>query len=166
MHPGVFLFAQLVAWQWTGAPPPNGTYRAPRVVRSGTLACTFVYDDAARTATTSCAAGGHELWHKTEPNAFVADAALAIDGGTLYSARYSDIATGCMLHAFDAQTGRHRWTVGLDGLGPISHSKYYNLVQLRVMNGRPVIFGWEAAGRYVESRDPATGALISHQLVP
>ena len=84
----------------------------------------------------------------------------------MYSARHSDISSGCALYAFDLQTGRLKWTVNLTGLGPIAHSKYFNLVQTKMIGGRVVVFGWEAAGRYVEARDAATGAMISHQLVP
>lgn len=160
------VFAQAITWQWAGAPAPNGMYQAPRTTRAGAIECTFAYDDKAYKARTSCAQGGRELWNHVEPNAFVDDAALLIDGTTLYSARHSDISSGCTLHAFDVQTGREKWAVSLTGLGPISHSKYFNLVQTRMMSGRIVVFGWEAAGRYVESRDATTGAMISHLLVP
>lgn len=162
----ILLFAQAIAWQWAGVAAPGGMYQAPRTVRAGAIECTFAYDDKVYKARTSCSQNGHELWQHTEPNAFVDDAALVIDAGTLYSARHSDISSGCTLHAFDLQTGREKWSVGLTGLGPIAHSKYFNLVQARMIGARIVIFGWEAAGRYVEARDATTGAMISHQLVP
>lgn len=160
------VVAQAIAWQWAGAPAPNGMYQAPRTVRAGAIECTFTYDDKAYKSRTSCSQAGRELWNHVDVNSFVDDTALVIDGGTLYSARHSDISTGCTLHAFDVQTGREKWAVALTGLGPIAHSKYFNLVQARVTGGRVVVFGWEAAGRYVEARDAATGAMISHQLVP
>jgi hypothetical protein len=160
------VLAQAIAWQWVGTPAPAGMYQAPRIVRAGTIECTFTYDDKASTARTSCSQGGRELWHHVEGNAFVDDTALLIDGATLYSARHSDISSGCTVHALDVQTGREKWAVSLSGLGPIAHSKYFNLVQTRMLGGRIVVFGWEAAGRYIEARDTATGALVSHQLVP
>jgi hypothetical protein len=167
MGPALLLFAQAIAWQWTGAPAPSSAHRyAPQTVHAGAVDCSFTYDDKARTARTSCARAGAELWHVVERNAFVADASLVLDGGTLYSARFSDISTGCTLHAFDAQTGRERWAVPLVAAGPVAHSEYWNVVQARVIAGAPVVFGWEAAGRYIESRDPATGAMLSHQSVP
>jgi len=166
MGPALLLFAQAITWQWAGPPAPQGMYQAPRTVRAGTIECTFVYDDKAYTARTSCSQGGRELWHKVEGRAFVDDTAFAIDNGTLYSARHGDISSGCTLHAFDVQTGREKWTVSLTGLGPIAHSKYFNLVEARMIGGRIVVFGWEAAGRYIEARDPATGAMLAHQLVP
>jgi outer membrane protein assembly factor BamB len=164
----VFLFAQLIAWRWSGDAPHFGKsfYQAPRTTASGPVTCTFTLDKTATTARTACVAGGHELWHVDESHAFVNDAALVIDGTTLYSARYSDISTGCTLHAFDLTTGRERWVVRLEGLGPIGHSEYLNSVQIRVMSGRPVVFGWESSGRYIESRDPTTGASTFHQLLP
>jgi len=165
MHSLVFV-AQLIAWQWNAATPPAGMYQAPRVVRAGAIECTFAYDDKAYKARTSCATGGRELWNRTEPNAFEADASFVIDGGTLYEARFGNISSGCTLHAFDAHTGRERWAVSLTGLGPIAHSKYFNLVQVRVIGGRPVVFGWEAAGKYIEERDATSGAMISHRLIP
>jgi hypothetical protein len=41
-----------------------------------------------------------------------------------------------------------------------------NAVQLRVLGGVPTVFGWESAGKYIEQRDPTTGAQKSHRLVP
>lgn len=167
MGPLLLLVAQALTWQWAGASAPAGMYQAPRVVHGGgAVDCTFVYDDVAYTARTSCSRQGRELWHSVEADAFVADATLLIDGSTLYSARHGDISSGCTLHAFDALTGRERWAVNLTGLGPIGHSKYFNVVELRLVGGRPVVFGWEAAGRYIEARDAATGAMVSNQRLP
>jgi outer membrane protein assembly factor BamB len=166
MGPALLLLAQAIAWQWTSATPPTGMYAAPRTARLGAIECSFAYDGKAYKARTSCGQNGRELWRVVEPDAFVADAALVIDGGTLYSARFSDISTGCTVHAFDALTGRERWSVNLVGMGRIAHSEYYNLVQTRAGNGQLVVFGWEAAGRYIEVRDTTTGVMLSHQVVP
>ncbi len=92
-------------------------------------------------------------------------AAIAADASRVFVAFYNRIATGCHLAAFDAATGKPLWSVPLDGIGPISHSKYSNRVQLRMVNGHPTVFGSEAQ-RYIEQRDAATGALVSHQLLP
>jgi hypothetical protein len=155
------LFACLreanLTWQWAGGAPPSGGYTAPVTASVGSMVCTFVYDDAAKTTRTSCASHGRELWHHDETRAFIEDAALAIDGTTLYSARFSDIASGCVLHAFDATTDRERWSVSLVGLGR-SRTASITTPSSRVVGARPVVFGWESAGRYVEARDPTTRA--------
>ena len=131
----------------------------------GDVACTFTYVETPPLARTACTSSGRELWHADEAHAFVEDAALVLDRGTLYSARISNISSGCTLHAFDARTGAARWTKRLEGLGPIDHSEYLNAVELRIVGGRPVVFGWESAGRYIEALDPTTGAAAFHAIV-
>ena len=165
--PPTLLPPQTIAWQWVGETPGFGRsfYHTPRVVTEGDVTCTFTYVETPALARTACASGGRELWHSDEAHAFVEDAALVLDRGTLYSARISNISSGCTLHAWGARTGTPRWTVHLEGLGPIAHSEYLNAVELRVIGGRPVVFGWESAGRYVEARDPTTGAAAFHAIV-
>ena len=107
---------EAIAWHWSG--DELGSYRSPRTVSDGELECTFTYDEAARRATTVCASGGRELWRNYEPYPFVEDATLLLDRGTLYSARFSDIVTGCTLYAFDARTGVLRWRTPLVGAAP------------------------------------------------
>lgn len=92
-------------------------------------------------------------------------AALAAEASRVFVAFYNRIAAGCQLAAFDAASGRPLWSVRLDGIGPIAHSKYSNRVQLRMVGGHPTVFGSEAK-RYIEQRDAATGALVSHRLLP
>ena len=92
----------------------------------------------------------------------IAGALLAVDNGRIFVATYNRIAAGCRLSAFDT-SGKPLWTLILDGIGPIAHSKYSNRVQMRMIGGDPVVFGSEAK-RYIEERDAATGALVSHQL--
>ncbi len=155
-----------IAWRWDGDQPGFGRsfYSAPRTVTDGALECSFVYGP--NLARTSCSSGGRELWHHDEPHAFVEDAALVLDHGTLYSARYSDIATGCTMYAFDARTGVERFATHLVGIGPIGHSEYLNSVELRMVGNRPVAFGWESGGRYIEALDPMTGADAFHVVMP
>lgn len=156
------------AWEWRGDKPGFGTsfYRAPREARRADVTCSFTYTEATQIGRTSCSRGARELWRHDETGVFVADAALAIDGEVLYVARYSNISSGCILHAFDVLSGDERFTTRLRGLGPIAHSEYLAAVELRVVRGWPVVYGWESAGRYVEAVDPATGASVYHALVP
>jgi len=92
-------------------------------------------------------------------------AVLAADDGRVFVAFYNRATAGCQLGAFDGATGRPLWSIHLDGIGPILHSKYSNRVQMRMVGGNPTVFGSEAR-RYIEQRDAATGALVSHQLFP
>ena len=78
-------------------------------------------------------------------------------------ASFSDIATGCDLYAFELGSGDLAWKRNLVGVGPVAHSKYYNRVQLRLVDGRVVAFGNEAFGKYVEAYDPLTGDRIYHR---
>lgn len=155
-------------WEWRGDKPGFGTsfYRGPREARRADVTCSFTYTEAPQLGRTSCARGSRELWHHDETGVFVADAALAIDGEVLYVARYSNISSGCILHAFDLRTGGERFATRLRALGPIAHSEYLAAVELRVVRGRPVVYGWESAGRYVEAVDPATGASVYNARVP
>ncbi len=93
-------------------------------------------------------------------------AALATDGARVFVAVYNRAASGCSLAAFDGATGKPLWSVGLEGIGPILHSMYSNRVEMRIISGHPTVFGNESAKRYIEQRDAATGALVSHQLLP
>lgn len=93
-------------------------------------------------------------------------AVLADDGGRVFVASYRRISSGCALAGFDGGSGKLLWSVPLKGIGPIGHSEYSNRVQLRIIGGQPTVFGRESAGRYIEERDAATGALVSHQLLP
>jgi hypothetical protein len=92
--------------------------------------------------------------------------AIAVDADRIYVASYNRIATGCKLTAYTTKDATQLWSVTLEGVGPVMHSKYGNRVQLRVVDGQPVVFGWESAGRYVEVRDAATGKLAAHDKLP
>lgn len=95
-------------------------------------------------------------------HAFLVGGALAATPERIYLAQYQRIATGCALSALSAVDGHMLWTVRLEGAGPVSHSKYNNRVQLAVMQGDPVVRGWESAARYLERREGATGRLLSN----
>lgn len=79
--------------------------------------------------------------------------------GRVFVAHYASRSTGATLYALDATNGRRLWSQRLRALGPVHHSQYLNEVQLRIDRDRVVAFGRESSGRYVEVRDPGTGAL-------
>lgn len=157
--------ADPVPWQWDSASPDLFPRADLAVARAG-----ITY----RLALTSAKgkdhlALGNGTW-TVEPAGFtdgeLTGAALAADDARVYLATYNRIATGCTLAAYGATDGKLQWSVGLEGAGPVAHSKYFNRVQLRVIGGKPVVFGSEGAARYVEVRDPATGKLVDNTRLP
>lgn len=157
----------VVTWRWEGEDPGFGRsfYRGPIAIEDpGGMQCSFTYDDARHRESFECRdAPGRRRWGWSLGGAFMEDAALARQGDTVVLARFSDIATGCEVAAFRIDTGRERWRTRLLGAGPVSHSEYLNEVQVSIVDGRPVVFGWESASRYVEVLDPATGATLSNR---
>lgn len=153
-----------VAWQWA---------QTPDLFPGADL----VVGDGDKRFVLSLAPGRRDDWHRAvtlsgpgwsvtrAPSGELAGAAMVADDTRLYLATYDRIVAGCQLTAFARSTGKLLWEVRLDGIGPIAHSKYSNRVQLRLIDGHPVVFGNEAK-RYIEQRDAATGALISHELLP
>jgi PQQ enzyme repeat len=92
-----------------------------------------------------------------------AQTAIVIRGDVLYVADYCPIASGCTVLAFDLTTGKKAWQQQLEGIGPVSHSKYRNRVAMTVEKHPDVahfalvITGWEVSGQYVEVIDLTTG---------
>ena len=97
-----------------------------------------------------------EAWPESVDGQATASATL---GKTLFEVRYNVIASGAHLHA-EGPGGR--WDVPLEGLGPIGHSEYFNAVEVRAEPGKIVVYGREAAGKYIEVRDPVAGRLLSN----
>jgi hypothetical protein len=124
---------------------------------------------------------GLERWSYTLEDAlFVTGAALMVtpalrlqgstphlggDGELVVLAVYPRISSGCTLIALDAETGALRWRSALTALGPVDHSKYRNDVQLAMFEGKIVVYGYEASGRYIEIVDPETGRTL-HNISP
>lgn len=91
---------------------------------------------------------------------------LAVDGNVLYYADFHPIATGCSIHAFDLGARRPLWSTTLQGIGPTAHSEYYNRVTLEIQDGRVVVWGWEANGRYIECLDALDGRTVWNEVLP
>jgi outer membrane protein assembly factor BamB len=109
---------------------------------------------------------GKERWARQIPPEFVGAASLLELGDALYVAHHCAISSGVTVYAFEAEGGAPRFTVHPRGLGPIEHSKYSNQVELRAVDGRPVVFGHESAGDYIEAFDPRTGLSLANQSWP
>ncbi|MCI0701010.1 MAG: hypothetical protein L0241_08000, partial [Planctomycetia bacterium] len=88
-------------------------------------------------------------------------------GDALYVAEFDSIASGCKVVAYDLVTGKKAWDRQLEGIGPVSHSKYRNRVAMAVEKHPNanhfalVITGWEAFGRYIEVIDLVTGKQLA-----
>jgi len=126
-------------WTWTG-PEPGFPPSTDPIEADG---CSWSIDDDYLT-TLKCGE-----WIRQSGD-FVGGAALAVEGDRVVVATFSRIASGARVSVYDKATGQERWTRPLSGLGPIGHSEYYNAVELRVVGDRVEVFGWEAAGRYIE----------------
>jgi outer membrane protein assembly factor BamB len=107
-------------------------------------------------------ANSKTVWARELESQFVDAAAMAYADGRVFVAHHSHIASGCGLYALDADTGEVVWHSQLRGLGPVSHSKYRNRVQIRIDGDRIAVYGWESSGRYVEIVDAATGKTLSN----
>lgn len=84
----------------------------------------------------------------------------------VYSVHHA-IATGCTLVAVDLKTRKQLWKTPLKGVGPVSHSKYRNRINLKAGPGAAVtVFGWESHGRYLEVVDLKTGKTLTHKKFP
>ncbi len=108
------------------------------------------------------------VWVRRLPGEFVTTAAVLADSaaGRVFVAQYSAISSGAIIHALDLATSQERWAQSVQGLGPISHSKYYNHVVLKLVRGALVVFGNEAQGRYIEVIDPKSGRTLSNRRLP
>lgn len=107
---------------------------------------------------------GAAAWQAELGEHFVATGAMVRDGDTLYATHHCGISSGAKVSAVDSTTGQVRWTVDLQALGPVEHSKYRNETQIELDERGLVIYGNEVQGAYTEVLDPATGTQRSHSL--
>ena len=81
--------------------------------------------------------------------------------GVLYLARACSMSSGARLLALSISDWEWQWQHELIGLGPIAHSAYSNRVRIDHRDGRLLVYGDEAMGRYVEAVDPASGRTLA-----
>ncbi|MBU0488937.1 MAG: hypothetical protein KKA07_15030 [Bacteroidetes bacterium] len=90
-------------------------------------------------------------------NASYGDAAKTIlSDSILVMAMYHNIATGCMVNAYNAETGKLIWKGDVKQLN-VGHSKYYNVVHLTLCGQKLILEGNEAYGSYLQVLDLKTG---------
>jgi hypothetical protein len=157
--------AESIGWQWDAA---DGGREAGSVLQAED-GSRFVFTRAPDEETVELQrleATGARLWTRRIPAMRANTAVLLRRASKLYTALYSDIATGCRVLAQDAASGEVLWERSLKGLGPLHHSKYSNLVQMRFIDDRLAVFGNESSGKYVEVLDPKNGQRLSNRVVP
>ena len=108
---------------------------------------------------------GTQRWAVPGADEFIPGAALVTLGDRLYIAEHGRISSGANLSSFELASGAKVWTLPVHGLGPVSHSKYANRVELAVIHNAIVVFGNESSGRYIELFAPE-GRMLSTRLVP
>src|SRR5262245_22247361 len=70
------------------------------------------------------------------------DSVFFARNGVLYHADYHYATSGCSIVALDLKAQKQLWKTHLKGLGPISHSKYHNLIRLeRIDDGAFAVYG-------------------------
>jgi hypothetical protein len=91
---------------------------------------------------------------------------FAVKGTVLYYAEFHRMTSGCALVAYDLVAKKRLWKTDLEGLGPISHSKYFNAVTLDLDEDALCVRGKESAGNYIEYVDRKTGKTVGHKVFP
>ena len=89
---------------------------------------------------------------------------FTIVGDILVYSIHSPIATGVQITAYDLSVGKIQWQTHLKGVGPVSHSKYRNQINLVVNDGVVTVYGKESSGHYIEKLNLSSGELISNTL--
>ncbi len=93
--------------------------------------------------------------------------AYQISRGVIYYTHFSPIASGMTLTAYDLQNKKELWRNELIGMGPISHSRYWNSgAHLSFTEDTLIeVVGKESAGKYIEYVDPSTGKTLVNRSI-
>ena len=120
--------------------------------------------DDAKQWTISISADGKKVydWPVATPSGLFVNSNCVV-----YRPTFSPIRTGCDVIAYDLKGQKLLWRTHLEGLGPVPHSEYWNVVRLERVNDEVLaVYGDEAAGRYVEIVDMKTGKTVGHKVFP
>ncbi len=158
--------AEELAWQ--GAAGFPGQLAAPPselVLPDGDRVLYHITKDPGPAIIRRVGPDGSQRWQAAGADQFIPGVALITLGDHLYVAEHGRISSGATLSSFDLASGAKLWSLPVQGLGPVSHSKYSNRVELAVIGGAIVVFGNESSGRYLEVFSP-DGRMLSTRLVP
>jgi hypothetical protein len=86
-------------------------------------------------------------------------------GDVVYFAEFSALRTGCTIIATDLKSRTLLWKCRLRGIGPTTHSAYYNLVLVQLQDDLLIVYGNEANGRYIEAVDVKSGKTIANRVI-
>ena len=99
-----------------------------------------------------------KIWERQE--VLICSSSLLTHDDTIYIGLYAHTSTGCRVLAINISSGGVIWEKQAQGLGSIGHSRYSNSVQIRMIENKLVLFGWELEGKYIEILDSNNGSLI------
>lgn len=92
------------------------------------------------------------------------ETAFARRGDILYIAHFWPAMPGCAVEAFDFRAKKRLWLSRLKGVKVDFWSLYRNAVTIATSGNAIVVQGNEAAGRYVEYLDMASGKTVGHKV--
>jgi hypothetical protein len=84
----------------------------------------------------------------------------------IFVAKFSPIATGCTVLAYDLKERKELWKCELKGNPPGGHSVYHHQVNITTDGGAVLVYGKESNGRYIEYVDAQTGMTVGHKKFP
>ena len=97
-------------------------------------------------------------WESHFEGAFV----FSKSGSTVVYSKFSPIANGCTLVAFDLKAKRQLWETRLKGIGPVRHSKWRNRINMKIKDDQIIVYGDEGR-KYIEVVDLNSGETVSHR---
>jgi hypothetical protein len=77
---------------------------------------------------------------------------------------YNPSSSGGRIVAYDLAQQKVAWTRALEGIGPVDHSRYANMIFLDVIYGVVNVYGRESFGTYLEYLDLNTGKQLGHRI--
>lgn len=147
--------------------PSSPRRKHPRVVSTTSgLACGAELDQERERVHFVCARDGKRAWGFDLADFFVPGAEIAASADAVFVVTYCAISSGAVVTAFDGERGRVLWTTRLEALGDVAHSEYYNDLDVRAEDGKVIVSGWEAYGKYVEVLDAKTGEDLGNRKEP
>lgn len=153
-----------MVWRWIDRGEGWFADIGPKTIYTGGFECRFEHDDQAHEPGSVCCEGPTR-WCVEMRERFVPGISLASDGRRLFVGDFPAISSGVRFAGYQLETGTLLWEREALAIGPQAHSEYFNVVQLRWLNGELIAYGDEAHGSYVEAMDPATGELRQHALL-